>query len=312
MDGSAIMKHLITLLACTFSLASSVWAEGKRVMPASVQVEGGYLSSQLLLKPCVDVAALGFAADDSAHRDAAAARKALPAGTCEDAVLVEKLFKARLLQYGSIALVDAPWALAERLERQNRAISRCQDRQCLARELDAVIAQLSPLYFGASRAWPRGKGLCATEVLAMPTNKALAVLGEGPGQQITAACGEEGVVASNCRGPHGRLLFLSCGMSGNQVNASQWLYRVGKAQPEPLFAVEDGPLGVLETSCNGMPDLMTSARVSAGEHNDTFYRYDGKAYQQVYSYISTFVGIDANGNDLSIAQAGALAKVACR
>ncbi|MCE4055676.1 hypothetical protein [Pseudomonas sp. Au-Pse12] len=306
------MKHLITLLACTLSLASSVWAEGKRVLPASAQVEGGYLSSQLLLKPCVDVAALGFGADDSVHQEAAVARKALPAGTCEDAVLVEKLFKARFLQYGSIALVDAPWTLAQRIERQNRAISRCQDRQCLTRELDTVIAQLSPVYFGASRAWPRGKGLCATEALAMPANKALAVLGAGPGQQVTAECGEEGVIASSCRGPHGRLLFLSCGMSGNQVNASQWLYRVGKAQPEPLFAVADGPLGVLESSCNGMPDLMTSARVSAGEHSDTFYRYDGKAYQQVYSYISTFVGTDANGNDLSIAQAGTRVSVDCR
>jgi len=312
MDGNATMKYPMSLLACTLLLASPAWAQGKRVIPGSEQVEAGYLSSQLLLKPCTDVTTLGFSADDSALHDAAAARQALPAGTCNDAALVEKLFKARFVQYGSITQVFTPWQLARQVDRQNRAISRCPDTQCLGRELDAVIAALAPVYLGARRAWPRGKGLCASEPVDSPANQALAALGADTRQQINAQCAQEGVIATTCRGPHGQLLFLSCGMSGNQVNSSQWLYRAGKAHAEPLFAVEDGPLGVLATSCNGMPDLMTSARVSAGEHNDTFYRYDGKAYQQVYSYISTFVGIDANGNDLAIAQAGALAKVACR
>lgn len=61
-----------------------------------------------------------------------------------------------------------------------------------------------------------------------------------------------------------------------------------------------------------MPDLMTSARVSAGEHFLSYYRYDGKAYRQVYSYSSESVGTDANGNDLMIALGGIDSRVICR
>ncbi|WOE81729.1 hypothetical protein RZO07_11105 [Pseudomonas protegens] len=68
---------------------------------------------------------------------------------------------------------------------------------------------------------------------------------------------------------------------------------------------------MLETACNGLPDLMTSARGSAGEHDLTYYRYDGKAYLQVYAYSREFVGSDAHGNDLIIARGGAGVRMAC-
>ncbi len=61
-----------------------------------------------------------------------------------------------------------------------------------------------------------------------------------------------------------------------------------------------------------MPDLMTSARVSMGEHYLNYYRYDGAQYQSVYAYSATYVGTDGNGNDLAIAQGGPRARVVCR
>ncbi|WP_404939080.1 hypothetical protein P7C00_11595 [Pseudomonas sp. JDS08PS003] len=306
------MKRNMMLLAWTLVLAAPAWAEGKRLIPSSEHATGGYLSSQLLLKPCADVAALGFADDESAQRSAAEARKALPAGTCEDGALVEKLFKARFLQHAAIAMVYTPWQLDEKIARQDRAISRCQDTQCLARELDGVIAALSPVYLGAPRQWPRGQGLCAADPIETPAGQVLARLGADSSQAITGTCAEDEVLALTCRGPHGKWLFVSCGMSGNQVNSSQWLFRASTAPPQPLLAVEDGPVAVLETACNGLPDLMTSARVSAGEHDLSYYRYDGKAYRQVYAYSIEFVGSDANGNDLLIARGGAKTRVVCR
>ncbi|WP_259744457.1 hypothetical protein [Pseudomonas protegens] len=306
------MQRSMMLLAWAWVLAAPAWAEGQRLLPSSEHATGGYLSSQLLLKPCADVAALGFADDENAQRSAAEARKALPAGTCEDGALVEKLFRARFLQHAAIAMVYTPWQLDEKIARQDRAIRRCQDTQCLARELDGVIAVLSPVYLGVQRQWPRGKGLCAADPLETPSGQVLALLDSDSTQAITDTCAGDEVLALTCRGPHGKWLSVSCGMSGNQVNSSQWLFLAGKAPPKPLLAVEDGPVAVLETTCNGLPDLMTSARISAGEHDLSYYRYDGKAYRQVYAYSSEFVGSDANGNDLLIARGGTKSRVACR
>ncbi|WP_426189532.1 hypothetical protein [Pseudomonas sp. NFXW11] len=306
------MKRDIMLLACALALAVPAWAQGKRLIPSSEQATAGYLSSQLLLKPCADIGALGFADDENAQRSAAAARKALPAGTCANAALVEKLFKARFLLNATPAMINDPWRLDPQIVRQEQAIGRCQDTQCLARELDRTIAVLSPVYLGARQQWPRGKGLCTGEPAETPANKVLALLAPDSSKAITDACAEDEVLATTCRGPHGKWLFVSCAMSGNQVNAQQWLFRASKTPPEPLFATEEGPLAVLETTCNSMPDLMTSARVSVGEHFLSYYRYDGKTYRQVYSYSSEFVGTDANGNDLMIALGGVDSQVVCR
>lgn len=253
MDARTLMKRDIMLLACALVLAAPAWAESKRLIPHSEQATGGYLSSQLLLKPCADVAALGFADDENAQRSAAEARKVLPAGTCDDAALVEKLFKARFLQNATPVLVNDPWQLDPKIARQQQAISRCQKTRCLTRELDRAIAVLSPLYLGARQQWPRGKGLCAAEPVETAAGKVLALLGQDASKAITDACSEDEVLATTCHGPHGKWLFVSCAMSSNQVNSSEWLYRASKVPPEPLLATEEGTLGVLETACNACP-----------------------------------------------------------
>jgi hypothetical protein len=306
------MGYKLALLICMLGVASTAWAEGKRVIPRSEQANGGYVSSQLLLKPCVDIHTLSDAPDEATLKSVTEARKALPPGTCDDAALVEKLFKARFLQYASIMMVNDPWNLDAKIAAQNQAIDQCKDVKCLARELDASIVALSPVYLGDSLAWPKGKGLCDADPVDMPAPTALALLDSDSRKGIKDDCAEEAATAQTCQGPHGKLLFVSCAMEGNQVNAPQWLYRIGKAKPESLFTVTDGPFGVMESNCNGMPDLFTSARISMGEHQDAFYRYDGSQYQLTYSYTSTSVGSDDNGNDLAIAEGQPNAKVVCR
>ena len=145
--------------------ASPAWADGKLLIPRSANVEGAYLSTQLLLEPCMSDRALAAITDaPSARKDAEAARKALRPGTCDDPALVE-----------------------------------------------------------------------------------------------------------------------------------------------------DGPVGVMESICNGMPDLLTSARESMAEHETTYYRYDGKQYRSVYAFTAMGIGADDNGNDLEIAVDGKPdARVVCR
>ncbi|WP_431824160.1 hypothetical protein [Burkholderia sp. F1] len=306
------MASGIALLACALAVASPAHAEGPRVIPRSGQVEGSYVSTQLRLEPCLDVRTLSDPPDDDLLTDAAAARNALPPGTCDKPALREKVFAARFLQYASLAVVSDPWNLAPKLAAQNRAIGRCKDVRCLDRALDAVIAALSPVYLNAHPAWPRGKGLCASEPADAPVAAALAPLDARARKALAGECGGEALTAQTCEGPHGKLLFVSCETSGNQVNAPAWIYRARHGRYDALLAVDDGPVDVLESTCNGMPDLMTSSRTSMAEHQNTYYRYDGRAYRSVYSYTGMSVGNDDNGNGLSIAIGEPGPQVVCR
>ena len=302
----------VALLACALAIASTAQAEGARVIPRSEQADGGYVSTQLLLKPCLDIRTLLSEPNDHLLKDVADARKVLPPGTCDSSVLVEKLFKARFLQYASLAVVSDPWDFDVKIAVQNRSIEQCKDTQCVERELDEVIAALSPVYLGARPEWPQGTGLCTAAPVDVPVAKVLAPLNARTRKALIERCGEQALTTQTCTGPHGKFLFGICEMVGNQVNASEWIYRVRGNKYEPLLAIDDGPFGVMESACNGMPDLMTAARVSMGEHQHTYYRYDGKQYWAAYSYAAVFVGTDDNGNDLVVAQGGPDTKVVCR
>ncbi|WP_208630865.1 hypothetical protein [Ralstonia insidiosa] len=293
-------------------MASPTLAEGERVIPRGEQANGGYVSTQLLLKPCLDIRTQVSEPDDNLLRDVVKAREVLPAGICDNPALVEGLFKARFLQYASLTMVSDPWNFDTKIAAQNQAIEQCKDTQCVERELDAGIDPLSPIYLGAHPAWPRGTGLCTTAPVDVPVAKALASLNASVRKELVKRCGEQALITQTCSGPHGKFLFGACEMVGNQVNASEWLYRIRNGKYEPLLAIDDGPSGVLESTCNGMPDLLAMARVSMGEHQHTYYRYDGKAYQPVYSYTAIGVGTDGNGNDLEVGQGGPDTKVVCR
>ena len=282
------------------------------MLPTSAQFSGGYLSTTLLLKPCMDIHEWSDNPSDDDRKQFEDARRGLPPDTCDQPALVEKLFTARFLQYASITAVHDPWNLDAKITAQNAAIDQCKDAQCLDRELNAVIAELSPVYLHSRPEWPRHAGLCTSKTVEVTLAKARTLLGAQAQKALVGTCASESLSVQACQGPRGKFIFASCTMSGNQVNGPEWLYRIGKAKPEPLLAIDDGPLGALTTSCNGMPDLMTAARVSMGEHYLTYYRYDGTQYQSVYAYTAMGVGTDGNGNDLAIAQDRQLTRVACR
>ena len=300
------------LLAYAFATAFPVWADEPLTIPRSEQATGGYLSTALLLKPCLDIREWSPEPDEALLKQVADARKGLPPETCDSPALMEKLFKARFLQYASIAVVSDPWNLDTKIRAQNEAMSRCKNTECLDRELDAAIAALSPVYLDSHPEWPKGTGLCTSKTVDVAASKVRALLGGRVQKDIVDTCAPESFSVQTCRGLQGTFVFAGCRMSGNQVNAPEWLFRIRGAKLESLLDIDDGPSGVLKTTCNGMPDLMTSARVSMGEHYVSYYRYDGTQYQSVYAYTAMGIGTDGNGNDLVIAQDGQVTPVVCR
>lgn len=298
-------RTLVAKLALLISLcavAVSVSAQEKHILPRSSEIRVAYLSTQLLLNPCGNEQMLkDFRNDSEVLKSMAEARAALPPGVCEDPALAEKIFTLRFLQYATLRMVSTPWNMDAALAEQNRRIGRCRDAACLSRELDRATQDLMPEYSKDRAEQRRGPGLCHTEARSISTQKAWARLSAGAHQTIVAECHPAAVLAWACGGPGGQLLSLSCEISGNQANAPQWLYRTGH-RPRLLVTDENGPFHELGSFCNGMPDLMTAARMNMGEHWHTYYRFDGRQYRSTYAYTSMGVGSDDDSVYAAIAQ----------
>lgn len=208
--GSGLKMLRCSLLAFVLASAFPALADGPLAIPRSEQTTGGYLSTALLLKPCLDIREWSPEPNDDLLKQVAEARKGLPPNTCESPALVEKLFKARFLQYASIAVVSDPWNLDAKIRVQNEAIGRCKDTECLDRELDAAITALSPVYLNSHPEWPNGTGLCMSKAVDVPANKVRTLLGPKIQKGIVDKCAPESFSVQTCGGGarHPRL----CGM----------------------------------------------------------------------------------------------------
>ena len=198
------------LLAYAFATAFPVWADEPLTIPRSEQATGGYLSTALLLKPCLDIREWSPEPDEALLKQVADARKGLPPETCDSPALMEKLFKARFLQYASIAVVSDPWNLDTKIRAQNEAMSRCKNTECLDRELDAAIAALSPVYLDSHPEWPKGTGLCTSKTVDVAASKVRALLGGRVQKDIVDTCAPESLSVQTCRGLQGTLVFAGC------------------------------------------------------------------------------------------------------
>ena len=177
--------------ACVAAMALPAWAEGPLTIPRSEQATGGYLSTALLLKPCLDIREWSPEPSDALLKQVAEARKGLPPETCDSPALVEKLFKARFLHYASIAVVNDPWNLDAKIRAQDDAMGRCKSTQCLDRELDAAITALSRVYLNSHPEWPNGTGLCMSKAVDVPANKVSTLLGAKVQKGIVDKCAPE-------------------------------------------------------------------------------------------------------------------------
>ena len=109
----------------------------------------------------------------------------------------------------------------------------------------------------------------------------------------------------------GQWLRVTFSTSGNQVNAPEWLFRVQKGHATLVADADDGPLQEQSTRCNGLPDLVSTARINAGEHNTRLWQYNGSRYQVVMDYSTISAVEDRNGNSWPVVRDVDYHPIAC-
>ncbi|PIT62896.1 hypothetical protein BHC47_03940 [Snodgrassella alvi] len=320
--------YLLCLLIIVFP-ANAQKIKQERVIPRIDQIAPPYLSTTLLINPCLDISLTdsGFNdKNDETIRIVDEERAKYPANTCNNPALANKLFKARFLQYSTITLVNDPWNLDVEIVKQNKLISQCKNTACLNKVLDTIISQLYPLYMSIPTDHPpTSDRLCSGKVdLASDKKMDLAIKKLVTSLSSDDNCGSEdlsafgtysydedkskpytNVIFDICKSNVGDLFMAECKMFGNQVNTETWFYLLKpNTEPKLLFNSYNGPYYPLDSTCNGMPDLMTSGRYSSREHEIVYYRYNGEKYEAAYSYMLVGIGRDDNGNDMGIADLG--------
>ena len=326
--------YLLSLLITVFPVYAQQIKQ-ERTIPHIDQLAPPYLSTILLLSPCADISLLGFDdKDDDTIRIVDEAKAAYPANTCNNPALANKLFKARFLQYSTITLVDDPWNLDVEIVEQNRLISQCKDTACLDKVLDSIISQLYPLYISIPIDRPPTSGrLCSGKVdLASDKKMDLVIKKLVASLSTDDNCGSKdfsdygdnpidedkskpytNVLFDICKANVGDLFIAECKMFGNQVDADTWIYLLNtNSEPKLLFNSNTGPDYILDSTCNGMPDFVTSARYSSVEHKIVYYRYNGQQYEAAYSYMEVGIGRDDKGNDMAVADLIKKKEIICK
>ena len=326
--------YLLSLLIIVFP-AYTQQIKQERTIPSIDQIAPPYLSTTLLINPCLDISLSGFDdSDDDTIKMIDEAKAAYPANTCNNPALANKLFKARFLQYSTITLVDDPWNLNVEIVEQNRLISQCKDTACLDKVLDSIISQLYPRYISIPIDRPPTSGrLCSGKVdLASDKKIDLVIKKLVASLSTDDNCGSEdlsdygsysydedkskpytNVLFDVCKSNVGDLFIAECKMFGNQVDADTWIYLLNtNSEPKLLFNSNTGPDYILDSTCNGMPDFVTSARYSSVEHKIVYYRYNGQQYEAAYSYSDVHLSRDDKGNSTSIADLIEKKEIICK
>ena len=324
--------YLLSLLIIIFPAYTQQIKQERTILRID-QIAPPYLSTTLLINPCLDISLSGFDdSDDDTIKMVDEAKAAYPANTCNNPALANKLFKARFLQYSTITLVDDPWNLDVEIVEQNKLISQCKDTACLDKVLDSIISELYPLYISIPIDRPPTSGqLCNSKVdLASDKKMDLVIKKLVASLSTDDNCGSKdfsdygdnpidedkskpytNVLFDVCKSNIGDLFIAECKMFGNQVNTQTWFYLLKpNIEPKLLFNSYNGPYYPLDSTCNGMPDLMTSGRYSSAEHKIVYYRYNGQQYEAAYSYMQ--VGISSDDNDMAIADLIEKKEIICK
>ena len=324
--------YLLSLLIIVFP-AYTQQIKQERTIPSIDQIAPPYLSTTLLINPCLDISLSGFDdSDDDTIKMVDEAKAVYPANTCNNSALANKLFKARFLQYSTITLVDDPWNLDVEIVEQNRLISQCKDTACLDKVLDSIISQLYPLYISIPIDRPTTSGrLCSGKVdLASDKKMDLVIKKLVASLSTDDNCGSKdfsdygdnpidedkskpytNVLFDICKANIGDLFIAECKMFGNQVNTQTWFYLLKPdIEPKLLFNSYEAPFYPLNSICNGMPDFFTSGRYSSAEHQIVYYRYNGQQYEAAYSYME--VSISNGDDDMMIADLIEKKEIICK
>ena len=328
--------YLLSLLITVFPTYAQQIKQERAILRID-QLTSPYLSTALLINPCLDISSLEISdSNDYSYttRMVNEAKAKYPVNTCNNPALANKLFKARFLQYSTITLVDDPWNLDVEIVEQNKLISQCKDTACLDKVLDSIISELYPLYISIPIDRPPTSGqLCNSKVdLASDKKMDLVIKKLVASLSTDDNCGSKdfsdygdnpidedkskpytNVLFDICKANIGDLFIAECKMFGNQVNTQTWFYLLKPdIEPKLLFNSYNGPYYPLDSTCNGMQDFMISGRASLREHQIVYYRYNGQQYEAAYSYMEVGIGRDDKGNDMAVADLIKKKEIICK
>lgn len=225
--------------------------------------------------------------------------KQLPENTCKHLDLINKIFAAHYLQYNAITVVNDPWNIDLQIKKQNKTLKQCKDIQCLNKELQNIITMFMPAFKNPTT-YNRKRNIskqavgsqvkCGKDLSNKQQSKLL------PQSIITAAnsaCGEDnndnllGFNASICSYKNNKFISTRCNFleNSNEVNEKEQLYKIEKNNFKLIYDDYAVELNYLTSECNGMPDLLFSARRNMGEQDVRYYRYNEFTYKIAYSYI---------------------------
>ena len=324
--------YLLSLLIIVFP-AYTQQIKQERTIPSIDQIAPPYLSTTLLINPCLDISLSGFNdKDDNIIRMVDEAKATYPANTCNNSALANKLFKARFLQYSTITLVDDPWNLDIKIVEQNKLISQCKDTTCLDKVLDAIISQLYPLYISIPTHRPPTSGQLCSDKIDLASDKKMDLVIKKLVASLSTDdnCGSKdfsdyednpidedkskpytNVLFDICKANVGDLFIAECKVFGNQANTPTWIYLLKPdIEPKLLFNSYEAPFYPLNSICNGMPDFFTNGRYSSAEHQIVYYRYNGQQYEAAYSYME--VSISNGDDDMMIADLIEKKEIICK
>lgn len=332
-----MIKRVICLVVFWF-VASSTQAE-LRLIPMPKQLDPIYFSTSLLLDPCLTVFNVeeNFGGlDKELRREIANAQRFYPTGTCDNPQLAKKLFQVRFLQHSLLEDMPQPWNFAAQLAEQDQQLRQCKDTECLAQQLNQIIRELWPIYanlqsvpsqpaqesqFDLAHAMtsleqidhPKKARAIANLLQKLDTIKNCGAALEDENQSMDKKRPRPAEIAFNLfPGEERDLLLVQCGWNG-VVNWPEWVYLLQKnGELKALTGINyDGPIEFLPSQCNGLPDLMTTARYNMAEHLITYYRYDGRRYRKVLSYMDESIG-KGNKNPYSVATLIDFQPLTCR
>ena len=303
------MQHL-TAIALTLFCGSAAVAAGE--LPNRNQVDLPNLPLRLALDPCLD---LSRAAEDAEAGELQALQRQqarLPAGTCNNLPLAEQLFQFQLLQ--NALQSQAPQGFYEYplAQRRQQTLDACTSMPCLQQALDTMLPIVQER-LQTRQVLSTRLPLCDRPSTALAMRQVWPLLRPADRRTLRQAqhATSTPLHAQQCSGSLGQWLRVTFALSGNQVNAPEWMFRVQKGRATLVADAEDGPLQEQSSRCNGLPDLVSTARINAGEHDTRLWQYNGSRYQVVMGYSTISAIEDRQGHSWPVVRDVDYRPIAC-
>ncbi|MFC5474948.1 hypothetical protein [Paraherbaspirillum soli] len=255
-----------------------------------------YLSSQLAVNPCLEQDAWRDNDNATVSEYFETARNAWPSGTCDDAALRRLIPEVLYTRHLALAVTDRPLALKERINLDDRKLSKCRDLICVKTALPPML----DFYRNALEPTPKSYIVDLGVSVPVPLQIVRQLRRKPELKEEQSLCGDEPLEFDSFRlSPKAtKIVTVWCAASGNATESPLWWFEPHKKGWKLLLHI--GQVGMLEWLSSehfGYPDLSTSIRINMGESLREIYAFDGAAYRLAATF--NMQATDISGNRLA-------------